>query len=104
MIGWHLDDTLADSLTITALRMALAQRQIRPGLVHHSDRGVQYASTDYMQLLGEHGIEISMSRKGNQQEETARIIPRDNGRASNVALFVYKRFIGGCSGGSLSRR
>ena len=71
VIGWHLDDTLADSLTITALRMALGQRQVRPGLVHHSDRGVQYASTDYTQLLRDHGIEISMSRKGNPWDNAA---------------------------------
>jgi putative transposase len=71
VIGWHLDDTLADSLTITALRMALAQRQVGPGLVHHSDRGVQYASDDYTQLLLDHGIGISMSRKGNPWDNAA---------------------------------
>jgi putative transposase len=71
VIGWHLDDTLEDSLTLTALRMALAQRQVRPGLVHHSDRGVQYASLDYTQLLEQHGIGISMSRKGNPWDNAA---------------------------------
>jgi len=71
VIGWHLDDTLADSLTLTALRMALAQRQVRPGLVHHSDRGVQYASADYTQLLKDHHIDISMSRKGNPWDNAA---------------------------------
>lgn len=65
VIGWHLDDTLSDSLSIAALRMALAGRPIPPGLVHHSDRGVQYASGDYTQLLKDHHIRISMSRKGN---------------------------------------
>jgi putative transposase len=50
---------------LTALRMALAPRTIRPGLVHHSDRGSQYASNDYTDLLKERGIDISMSRKGN---------------------------------------
>jgi putative transposase len=65
VIGWHLDDTLSDSLSLAALRMALAQRPVPPGLVHHSDRGVQYASGDYTRLLKEHGIQISMSRKGN---------------------------------------
>jgi putative transposase len=71
VIGWHLDDTLAGSLTVAALRMALAQRQVRPGLVHHSDRGVQYASGDYTELLQEHGITISMSRKGNPWDNAA---------------------------------
>ncbi len=65
VIGGHLDDTLTDSLSIGALRMALAQRPAPPGLVHHSDRGVQYASVDYTQLLKDHHIQISMSRKGN---------------------------------------
>jgi hypothetical protein len=63
MIGWHLSDGLDDSLTLTALRMALAQRIVRPGLVHHSDRGVQYASGDYTDVLKANGIDISMSRK-----------------------------------------
>jgi putative transposase len=65
VIGWNLDRTLEDSLTLTALRMALQQRRVRPGLVHHSDRGAQYASGDYTQLLLDHGLQISMSRKGN---------------------------------------
>lgn len=65
VIGWNLDDTMSDSLSLGALRMALAGRTIGPGLVHHSDRGVQYASHDYTQLLRDHGITISMSRKAN---------------------------------------
>ena len=51
VIGWHLDDGLDDSLTLTALRMALQERTVRTGLVHHSDRGGQYASGDYTDLL-----------------------------------------------------
>ena len=65
VIGWALDRTLEEELTLGALRMALARRSIAPGLVHHSDRGTQYASTDYTDLLKGHGITISMSRKGN---------------------------------------
>ena len=65
VIGWALDRTMEDDLTLAALRMALARRSIRPGLVHHSDRGSQYASTDYTDLLKDRGIDISMSRKGN---------------------------------------
>ena len=64
-IGWALDHTLEASLTIEALRMALRRRQPRPGLVHHSDRGVQYAATAYVDLLAAHGVRISMSRRGN---------------------------------------
>ena len=65
VIGWHLDDGLDDSLTLTALGMALRERTVRPGMVHHSDRGGQYASGDYTDLLKDHGIDISMSRKAN---------------------------------------
>ena len=65
VIGWALDRTLEDELTLAALRMALRERQPAPGLVHHSDRGVQYASGDYTDLLKDIGIRISMSRKGN---------------------------------------
>ncbi|MGH9550678.1 MAG: IS3 family transposase, partial [Terriglobales bacterium] len=61
VIGWHLDDSLQDSLTIAALCMALSERGVCPGLVHHSDRGVQYASGDYTQLLKDNQIDISMS-------------------------------------------
>jgi transposase InsO family protein len=65
VIGWALDRSLEDDLTLQALRMALRERQPTPELVHHSDRGVQYASGDYTDLLKEHNIRISMSRKGN---------------------------------------
>ncbi len=65
VIGWALGRTLEDDLTIAALRMALESRSPVPGLVHHSDRGVQYASSDYTGLLKDHQITISMSRKGN---------------------------------------
>jgi transposase InsO family protein len=71
VIGWALERTMEDDLTLTALRMALAGRNIRPGLVHHSDRGSQYASKDYTDLLKDRGIEISMSRKGNPWDNAA---------------------------------
>jgi transposase InsO family protein len=51
--------------------MALRQRKPEPGLVHHSDRGVQYASHQYTDLLKYHGIQISMSRKGNPYDNAA---------------------------------
>ena len=71
VIGWALDRTLEGALTLAALRRALAQRRPGPGLVHHSDRGVQYASHEYTQLLEQHGIRISMSRKGNPWDNAA---------------------------------
>lgn len=65
VVGWALDDSLHASLAIAALRKAIAERRPAPGLVHHSDRGIQYASEGYMELLREHGIAPSMSRTGN---------------------------------------
>ena len=64
-IGWALSRQLDASLTVAALLMAIRGREIRSGLVHHSDRGVQYASSEYTDVLKKHGIAISMSRKGN---------------------------------------
>ena len=71
VIGWALDRTMEDELTLSALRMALSRRVVKPGLVHHSDRGSQYASGDYTDLLKENGIVISMSRKGNPWDNAA---------------------------------
>jgi putative transposase len=71
VIGWNLDETMAEALTLGALKMALNERRIGSGLVHHSDRGVQYASLAYTQLLKDHGITISMSRKGNPWDNAA---------------------------------
>lgn len=64
-IGWALSRQVDTSLTLEALEHALEQRTVAPGLVHHSDRGVQYASLRYTNLLKAHGIQISMSRRGN---------------------------------------
>jgi putative transposase len=71
VIGWALDRTLEDELTLRALRMALSRRAVGPGLVHDSDRGSQYASGDYTGQLQENGVQISMSRKGNPWDNAA---------------------------------
>jgi transposase InsO family protein len=65
VVGWAVGDSLAAELALDALQMALDERQPPPGLVHHSDRGVQYACTAYRELLAAHGVEVSMSRRGN---------------------------------------
>lgn len=89
-IGWALEPYLEAELAVEALRQALATRKVEPSLVHHSDRGVQYASSVYTDLLKEHGIRISMSRCGN---------PYDNAQAERfmrtlkyeeVYLFEYE--------------
>jgi len=70
-IGWALERTVEDDLTMAALHMALKLRRPSPGLVHHSDRGSQYASTDYTDLLKAHGCHISMSHKASPWENAA---------------------------------
>ena len=71
-IGWALDRTLEADLAIRALKSALTSRPVQPGLVHHSDRGVQYASNAYVDTLNKAGI--NMSRRGN---------PYDNAKAES---------------------
>ncbi|HEY1241933.1 MAG TPA: IS3 family transposase [Bryobacteraceae bacterium] len=68
VIGWALERTVEDDLPLAALRQALELRQPAPGVVHHSDRGSQYASGDYTDLLKTHGCHISMSHKASPWE------------------------------------
>jgi len=65
VVGWSMDYTMPTELTLRALRMALEKRQPGRGLLHHSDRGSQYAAHDYRKLLQARGVVCSMSRKGN---------------------------------------
>ena len=71
VIGWALGRTLEAKLAVGALQMALDQRQPAPGLVHHSDRGSQYASGQYTDLLKAHSCQISMSHKASPWENAA---------------------------------
>jgi putative transposase len=71
-IGWAISRHIDTQLTLSALQMTLNTRTIHAGLIHHSDRGVQYAAADYVAVLQQHKIEISMSRTGN---------PYDNAKA-----------------------
>jgi putative transposase len=64
-VGWALDRTLAARLAVRALEMAIAARQPAPGLVHHSDRGIQYSSEEYVSVLEKYHIVPSMSRPAN---------------------------------------
>jgi putative transposase len=65
VVGWAMADHLRAELCTEALEMALARRKPGEGLIHHSDRGVQYACNDYRELLEEHGIQCSMSGRGD---------------------------------------
>jgi transposase InsO family protein len=71
VVGWALDRTLASRLASTALEQAIAKRQPPPGLVHHSDRGVQYASEQYIAILEKHGMIPSMSRPANPYDNAS---------------------------------
>ena len=71
VVGWALERTLATRLTKAALEQALVARQPLPGLVHHSDRGLQYASNEYVQVLQEHKIIPSMSRPANPYDNAS---------------------------------
>ena len=74
VVGWALDDHLEARLAVQAIDMAIAARDPPPGLIHHSDRGVQYASSEYAARLDARGIQRSMSRPGN---------PYDNAKAES---------------------
>ncbi len=91
-VGWQLSRCIDTNLTLQALDMALAVRPVEPGLVHHSDRGVQYASCAYVERLQSVGALASMSAKGN---------PYDNAKAESffktlkreeVYLKAYRTF------------
>ena len=74
VVGWALNRSLRSTVAVDALQQAIEDRKPLPGLVHHSDRGVQYASHDYTELLRKHGATCSMSRAGN---------PYDNARCES---------------------
>ena len=87
VIGWALDMHLRASLATTALKMAIAARQPAPdSLIHHSDRGVQYACGEYTVLLEAHGIQPSMSRVGN---------PYDNAQAESFMKTLKQEEVDG---------
>jgi len=65
IVGWSMAEHMESQLVADALQMALQRRRPGKGLLHHSDRGVQYASDDYQRLLAGHGITVSMSRRGD---------------------------------------
>ena len=71
VVGWALERTLASRLAKAALEQAIAQRQPPSGLVHHSDRGVQYAADEYVQVLHQHQMIPSMSRPGNPYDNAS---------------------------------
>ena len=71
VVGWALERTLASRLAVAALNQAVAVRQPLPGLVHHSDRGVQYACAEYVAVLKNYGMIPSMSRPANPYDNAS---------------------------------
>ena len=65
VVGWAMDSTMTKELVASALKQAIGRHNPPAGIIHHSDRGTQYASYEYQELLREHGFITSMSRKGN---------------------------------------
>jgi putative transposase len=88
-IGWELGRYLDSSLALAALTKALSQRSFTPGLIHHSDQGVQYASREYTDLLTHHSIEISMGRKGNPYDNATAESFMKTLKYEEVYLFEY---------------
>ncbi|MBZ5538586.1 MAG: integrase core domain-containing protein [Acidobacteriia bacterium] len=86
VVGRALERHLGTILAVRALQRALESRQPEPGMIHHSDRGVQYACSDYVEMLQQHGIEISMSRVGN---------PYDNAQAESFIKTLKQEEVNG---------
>jgi putative transposase len=89
IVGWALSSRLTRQLALSALAMALGRRQPKPGLIHHSDQGVQYACSDFQRLLARHGLVPSMSRKGNPYDNA---VAESFFRTLKVELVYRRRF------------
>jgi len=107
VVGWELDRTLAARLSVAALQRAIAERRPAPGMVHHSDRGVQYASAEYIAVLRQHQILPSMRRPANPYDNVScetfmRTLKREEGHAGqyqeiedlrrNIELFINRYY------------
>jgi transposase InsO family protein len=91
-VGWATSTHVDTQLSLAALTMALETRTIDPGLIHHSDRGVQYASSDYVALLKSKNIVISMSRKGNPYDNAKAESFMKTLKSEEVSLNEYETF------------
>lgn len=92
VIGYAVSTSLDTGLTLAALRMAIARRQPGPGVIHHSDQGVQYASSDYVTELYSHGFKISMARTGNPYENAMMESFYKTLKYEEVSLWEYETF------------
>jgi putative transposase len=91
IVGWATSDSMPQELTIEALRVALGWRDPDAGLVHHSDRGSQYAAEHYRKVLEARGITVSMSRKGNCWDNAPMESLNGTGRSSACTGSTFAR-------------
>lgn len=92
VVGWAISLRIDTELTIVALRMAIETRRSPKGCIHHSDRGVQYASHEYVDALNAAGLQISMSRKGNPYDNAWAESFMKTLKHEEVYLWDYKTF------------
>jgi transposase InsO family protein len=90
VVGYAISAGLETSLTIEALHMALAHRHPTPGIIHHSDQGVQYASVEYVEELHRYGFSISMARRGNPYDNATMESFFKTLKYEEVYLFEYE--------------
>jgi putative transposase len=93
IVGWALSKSIDHNLCIAALEMALNNRKPAEGLIHHSDRGVQYACNEYIKLLEENKIRISMSHKGNPYDNAFMESFFKTLKNEEVYLWEYNDFV-----------
>lgn len=91
-VGYALSRNIDTALCLEALQMAIAHRNPPQGVIHHPDRGVQYASHDYIEILNKHGFQISMSRKGNPYDNAAAESFFKTVKVEEVYLWEYRTF------------
>ncbi len=92
VVGWALSKRIDHKLTLAALKMAIVLRNPAPGIIHHSDRGVQYACGDYINTLNKGHFEISMSRKGNPYDNAFAESFMKTLKKEEVHLWEYESF------------
>ena len=93
IIGWVISKSLNRTFTLEALRMAVMLRNPPPGAIHHSDKGVQYACYDYIEILNQHNFRISMSRSGNPYDNAFAESFMKTLKKEEVYLWEYESFI-----------
>jgi putative transposase len=92
VVGWALSKSIEHSLTVAALRMAIQTRKPSPGIIHHSDRGVQYACEDYVEVLKANQFQISMSAAGNPYDNAFAESFMKTLKSEEVHLWEYESF------------